>query len=131
MKLIDRIFGCLMILGGIGHGFGSYLAYKNDHITLLWAWCASFAGFLLAAINLLRAGRQDDRPLAWISLGGCLVWIGFVVWFGQLLGNPLDFRPLVNLIITVVLAGFSIRSLLRASARIERAQPNAATARAQ
>jgi hypothetical protein len=70
MKLIDRIFGCLMFLGGVGHGFGSYLAYKNDHVTLLWAWCASFAVFLLASVNLLRAGREHDHPLAWLSLGG-------------------------------------------------------------
>lgn len=131
MKVIDRIFGCLMFLGGIGHGVGSYMAYKNDHMTLLWAWSASLVGFLLAALNLLRAGRESDRPLAWISLAGCLVWIGFVVWFGQLLGNPLDFRPLGNLIITVVLAGFSVRSLLRAKAREERVPANAATARAQ
>lgn len=130
MKLIDRLFGCLMFLGGIGHGFGSYMAYKNDHITLLWAWSTSFAVFLLAAVNLLRAGREGDRPLAWISLAGCLVWIGFVLWFARLLGNPLDFRPLVNLIIAAVLTGFSVRSLLRANERDERVQPNATTARA-
>lgn len=130
MKLIDRIFGCLMFLGGIGHGFGSYMAYKNDHITLLWAWSTSFAVFLLAAVNLLRAGREGDRPVAWISMAGCLVWIGFVVWFARLLGNPLDFRPLINLIIAAVLTGFSVRSLLRANARDERVQPNATTARA-
>jgi uncharacterized membrane protein len=131
MKLIDRIFGSLMFLGGIAHGFGSYMAYKNDHITLLWAWSTSFALFLLAAMNLLRAGRVGDRPLAWISLAGCLMWIGFVVWFAHLLGNPLDFRPLVNLIIAVVLAGFSVCSLLRAKVRDERVPPNAATARAR
>lgn len=130
MKLIDRLFGCLMFLGGIGHGFGSYMAYKNDHITLLWAWSTSFAVFLLAAVNLLRAGREGDRPVAWISMAGCLVWIGFVVWFARLLGNPLDFRPLINLIIAAVLTGFSVRSLLRANARDERVQPNATTARA-
>jgi len=130
MKLIDRVFGCLMFLGGIGHGFGSYMAYKNDHITLLWAWSTSFAVFLLAMVNLLRAGRDGDRPLAWISLAGCLVWTGFVVWFAELLGNPLDFRPLINLIIAVALAGFSTRSLLRAKTREGRVQPTTATARA-
>jgi hypothetical protein len=130
MKLIDRIFGCLMFLAGIGHGFGSYMAYKNDHITLLWAWSTSFAVFLLAAVNLLRAGRDGDRSLAWISLTGCLVWIAFVVWFAQLLGNPLDLRPLINLIITVMLTGFSVRSLLRTKAVDERVPPDAATARA-
>jgi hypothetical protein len=130
MKLLDRLFGWLMLLGGMGHGFGSYMAYKNDHVTLLWAWSASFAMFLLAAVNLLRAGRKGDRPLASISLAGCLVWIGFVVWFGKLLGNMLDFRPLVNLVIAAVLAGFSVRSLAQEKASNERVPANTATARA-
>jgi uncharacterized membrane protein YgdD (TMEM256/DUF423 family) len=112
MKLLDRGFGCLMFFGGIGHGFGSYKAYSNDHMTLLWALSASFAMFLLAAVNLLRVGRKGDRGIAWVSLAGCAVWIGFVLWFGQLLGHPLDFRPLLNLVIAVVLGIFSIRSLL-------------------
>jgi hypothetical protein len=110
MKAIDRIFGCLLLLGGIGHGFGSYAAYKDQPMSLLWALSASFAIFLLAAINLLRAGRKEDSALSWISFAGCAVWIGFAVCFGRLIGNMLDFRPLVNLIVTLVLAFFSLRS---------------------
>lgn len=110
MKALDRIFGCLMILGGIGHGLGSYQAYSKQPMNLLWALSASFAAFLLGAMNLLRAGRPDDRALAWVSFGGCLVQIGFALTFGVLIGNVLDFRPLVNLIIAVALAIFSVRS---------------------
>lgn len=113
MKLIDRAFGCLMVLGGIGHGFGAHNAYRNDAMAMLWALSASFAVILLAAVNLLRAGRKGDRSLAWISFAGCVVWIGFVVWFGRLIGNMFDFRPLVNLIITLALAIFSLRSALQ------------------
>ncbi len=112
MKKIDRAFGWLLALGGVGHGIGSYKAYHEQPATLLWALAASFAVFLLAAVNIVRAGRTDDRTLAWISFAGCVVWIGFVAWFGVLIGDVLDFRPLVNLVITVVLAGFSLRSAL-------------------
>jgi len=115
MKALDRVFGCLLFLGGIGHGLGSYQAYKNQPISLLWALSASFAVWLLAGLNLLRAGRRGDRALSWISFAGCIVWIGFVIWFGALIGNFFDFRPLVNLIITLVLAGFSLRSALRST----------------
>ncbi len=119
-----------MLLGGIGHGIGSYKAYGNDHMVLLWAWSASLAVFLLAGVNLLRAGRPADRALAWISLGGCLAWMGCAAWFGQLIGNVLDFRPLVNFVVAAVLAIFSMRSLLQ-SGKVERVQPGMSSARAQ
>ena len=112
MKALDRVFGCLLFLGGIGHGLGSYQAYRNQPMSLLWALSATFAVWLLAALNLLRAGRTADRALSWISFAGCIIWIAFVLWFGVLIGNFLDFRPLVNLIIALALAGFSLRSAL-------------------
>jgi hypothetical protein len=115
VKILDRLFGCLMILGGIGHGVGSFGAYRNESMTLLWALSASFAGFLLAALNLLRGSRDGDLTLAWISLGGCLVWTGFVTWFGVLIGNFVDFRVLINLVITLALAAFSLRSVFQSS----------------
>jgi hypothetical protein len=104
MRALDRLFGCLLFLGGIGHGIGSYKAYSSDHMTLLWAWSASLAVFLLAAVNLLRAGRNGDRGLAWIS------------WFGRLIGNVLDPRPLGNMLITLVLAIFNLRTVMRSKA---------------
>jgi hypothetical protein len=130
MKTLDRVFGCLMFLGGIGHGIGSYKAYGNDHMALLWAWSASLAVFLLAGVNLLRAGRPADRALAWISLGGCVSWMACAAWFGQLIGNMLDFRPLLNFVVALVLAIFSIRSLLQ-SGRMERVRTHIPSARAQ
>jgi hypothetical protein len=112
LRTVDRVFGWLLALGGVGHGLGSYKAYHTQPATLLWALSASFAGFLLAAVNIVRAGRTHDQTLAWISFAGCLVWTGFVIWFAVLIGNLLDFRALVNLVITVTLAGFSLRSAL-------------------
>jgi hypothetical protein len=113
MRTLDRIFGVLLFLGGIGHGIGTYQAYSKDPMYLLWALSASFAVFLLAAVNLLRAGRRGDHALAWISFAGCLVWIGFAFWFGMLIGNLLDFRPAVNLIVTLALAILSLRSAVQ------------------
>jgi hypothetical protein len=116
MKAVDRIFGCLLALGAVGHSLGSFHAYRDQPMTLLWALSASFAILMLAAINLLRTARPGDRVLAFISLAGCLVWAGFGVWFGRLLGNFFDFRPLVNVIVSLVLAAFSLRALLRVTA---------------
>lgn len=110
MKMLDRFFGALMFLGGIGHGIGSYQFYRHQPMNLLWALSGSFAVFLLAAINLVRAGRTGDHALAWISFAGCLVWMGFSGSFGLLIGNVFDFRPLINVAIALVLAAFSLRS---------------------
>jgi hypothetical protein len=116
MKALDRVFGGLLFLGGVGHGMGSYIAYRSDHMVLLWAWSASLAVFLLAAVNLLRAGRNADRSLAWISFVACLMWVAFALWFGRLIGDVFDARPLGNVLITLVLAVFSLRSALHVEA---------------
>lgn len=112
MKIVDRAFGYLLGLGGILHGIGSWAAYHRQPAMLLWALATSFAVLLLAAINILRSARPGDDALAWISFAGCLIWIGFVLWFGAILGNFFDFRPLTHLVLTLVLAGFSLRAAL-------------------
>jgi hypothetical protein len=116
VKIIDRTLSALMFFGGIGHSFGSYMAYSKEPMTLLWAWSASLAMFLLASANLLRASRPGDRSLAWICLLGCLVQAGFVVGLGRLLGNMLDFRVVVNLIVSLGLAVLSATPLLKPGA---------------
>ena len=117
MKVVDRVFGWLLLLGGFGHGLGSLRVYGHQPELLLWAECATLAGWLLAALNLLRAGRPADRALAWVSFAGCIGWVFAAVAFGRLIENMLNFRPLINRILALALAGFSPRTALgRASA---------------
>lgn len=113
MKAIDRLFGVLLGLGGILHGFGSWAALHAQPGYLIWGLAASFAVLLLAAINLLRAARPGDAALAWICLAGCLIWIGFCLWFGAIIHNLLDFRPLIHMILAAVLVVFSVRTVRR------------------
>ena len=110
MKIADRIFGCVLFLGGIAHGVASYRFYRNQPTNMLWALSFSFAVFLLAALNLLRSGRPGDRALAWVCFAGCLVHIGLTTWFGSLIGNMFDFRVVVNIVLALGLAAFSVRS---------------------
>ena len=113
MKLLDRILACVLGLGAIGHGLGSYLGYKQEPLTMLWALCASILGLLLTAINLLRSGRPADRPLAWICFAGTLAMAASAFAFGALIGNVFDPRALGNGGTAVVLAAFSLRTALR------------------
>jgi uncharacterized SAM-binding protein YcdF (DUF218 family) len=82
---------------------------------LLWAECAALAVLLLAAINLLRVGRPQDKTLAWISFLGCIAWIAASFTFGRLIGNVFDFRPLTHVVLTIALAVFSLRTALKAA----------------
>ena len=113
LPIIDRIAGSLLAMGALLHGYGSYLAYPSLSANLVWALSGSVAALLLAAINLLRANRPNDLPLAWISFVGCLLWIGIVGGFAATLPNPIDLRPFYHLVATLILAALSLRTALR------------------
>jgi hypothetical protein len=115
MKIVDRIFGWLLVVGSLLHAFGSLAAYKNTPVTLVWALSGALAGLLVAGLNLLRADRPNDRALGWVSFLGCFGWIAVALAFGKVIGNILDFRPLTHVITTTVLAAMSLRTLVRAS----------------
>ena len=111
MKTLDRIFGWLLVVGGILHAVGAWNAFHATPDVLLWALTGSLAAFLVAALNLLRVDRPHDRPLAWLSLAGSLAWLAVALTVGKLAGNFLDARVVSNVLIVAVLAAMSIRSL--------------------
>jgi hypothetical protein len=110
MRTVDRILAWILVLGGVLHGVGSYLGYRHEPLTLLWALSASQLALLLAAINLLRTSRPGDRPLAWICVAGNLVWAVSAFTFGALIGNVFDVRALVHGLTALALAGFSLKA---------------------
>jgi hypothetical protein len=112
LKILDRILSCLLILGGIGHTIGSLHFYKSDQMTLLWSLCASLFVFLFGAVSFIRAGRPQDRALAWVCLVAGICWIAASLRFGLLIGNLLDFRPLIFGVLTLGLCAFCLRALI-------------------
>jgi hypothetical protein len=111
LKLFDRILSCLLILGGLGHTAGSMRFYAGDQMTLLWALCASLFVFLFAAISFIRAGRPEDKTLAWLCLAAGLCWIVASLRFGVLIGNLFDFRPIIFTVLTLGLCAMCVRNL--------------------
>lgn len=101
-----------MVVGALLHGAGCLQFYAHSPELLLWSESGTLAELLLAALNLLRTGRPGDRALAWVSFAGCLVYLAIVMAFGKLIGNYFDFRPLIQGTVTLVLAGFSLRTAL-------------------
>ncbi len=106
MKVFDRVFCCLLILGGVGHSLGSFKAYSAHPDELLWSLCASLFIFLLGTVNLVRAGRHGDRTLGWITLVFNLCWLVASVQFGRVIG---DLPPFSHPFITGV---FSFRLMV-------------------
>ena len=111
MKTLDRVFGWLLALGGCGHTAGTLLWTADKPDLELWSLCASCFVFLLATVNLLRAGRPGDRALGWIALVFNVLWIPSVIRFGQLIHNMADPRVIFFLLISVGLCGMSVRTV--------------------
>ena len=118
MTIIDRVFGWLLVLGGLLHAYGSWDGYRSTPELLLWAWSGSLAVLLLAALNLLRTGRPADRPLACVCLAGCLAWIAIAVSFGAVIGNVFDPRAVIHTLNAAVLAAMSVRTLVNGTVRV-------------
>jgi hypothetical protein len=119
VKTVDRIFGWLLVVGGLLHAGGSWAAFSSQPEVLLWALSGSLAALLLAALNLLRSGRPNDRGLAWVNLTGNLAWVVVALAFGAVIGNALDPRSLIHAINALVLAAMSLRTLRRARTSLE------------
>ena len=115
MRIIDRIFAWILVVGGLLHGLGSFHLYRNEPMTLLWSLCATLLTLLIAAVNLLRVQRPGDRPLAWISFAGSLSWAVAAFTAGVLLHNIFDLRPMWHYVTALVLAGFSLKAALQSS----------------
>jgi membrane protein DedA with SNARE-associated domain len=112
MKIVDRIFSVILIFGGLLHGMGSFVMYKNAHMTLLWSLCAALLTVLIATINLLRVQRPSDRALAWICFVSSLSWAVAAFTAGVLIGSIFDWSPMMHWVTALVLAGFSLRTAL-------------------
>jgi len=108
---MDRVFGVLLLIGSALHSYGSISSYKLGTPELIWALSGSLAGGLTAAINLVRSGRSDDMPVAWISLVASSCWFLVAIGYGAAIGNVLDPRVLWHAICALALAGFSLRTV--------------------
>jgi hypothetical protein len=112
-KRIDQVCGWLLVLGACGHAGGTLLWLPKMSGIWIWSLGAALAALLLGALNLLRASRENDLALAWITTFGTACWGLVAVAFGVSIGNMLDPRPLMHALDSLALMGFSVATLLR------------------
>jgi hypothetical protein len=110
-KRVDQVFGWLLVLGAAGHTLGTILSLSVKSDAFIWSLGSSLAAALLGTLNIIRAGRPQDKPLAVITAVGTACWALVAVGFGLSIGNVLDPRPASHAIISIVLVIFSIQTL--------------------
>lgn len=118
IRTLDRIFGVLLLFGAVLHAFGSLKTYALGTPILVWALSGSLAAGLLAVLNLVRSGRDNDKALAWITFIGCLCWVCLAFAFGSSIGKIADPRILWHVICALALAGFSLRVIIKRSPQL-------------
>ncbi|MEP9371792.1 hypothetical protein [Mesorhizobium sp. KR1-2] len=112
MRTVDTIFGVLLLIGAILHSYGTFIGYPLGSEVFVWSLAGSLAAGLIAVLNILRSRRPGDRALAWICLVSSLCWAGVALAFGRAIGNVVDPRVLWHAVAALVLAGFSLRTLM-------------------
>ena len=113
LKLFDRVFGWLLVLASCGHTVGTFLWTQRMSGISIWSLGSSLAAGLVATLNIVRAGRSDDKTLAAIAAIGTACWALVAFGFGVSIGNVLDPRPLGHVVISMVLVIFSGITLWR------------------
>ena len=118
LKNIDRTFAWLLVLGSCGHTVGTLLWLPAMSGMWIWSLGSALAAALLGALNIVRAGRPDDRTLALITTIGTALWALIALAFGVSIHNLLDPRPLVHFVVSLALVFFGLRTIRRASEHI-------------
>jgi len=115
LRTIDRIFSVLLALAACTAG--TVLRAQPMSGIFIWSLGSSLAAGMLAALNVVRAGRPDDKTLAVITAVGTACW-GLVAFaFGLSIHNVLDPRPLGHVVISIALVIFGAISFLRSPAQ--------------
>lgn len=126
LRIVDRIFGVLLALGACGHTVGTILWTQPMSGIFIWSLGSSLAAALLATLNIVRAGRPDDKTFAVITLVGTACWALLALGFGMSIHNVLDPRPLGHVVISIILVFFSGITLWRSSTKLPSALSGAA-----
>ncbi len=111
--MVDRIFGWLMVAAALLHSYGCLQIYRGKPELLLWSLTAGLAELYLGSMNLVRAERRHDLVLSRLCVAGNLAWLIVTAAFATMTGHWIDARVLVQLAITAVLLGMSMRARRR------------------
>jgi len=121
MKRIDRSFGWLLMVGAAGHTAGTIMWTQPMSAIFIWSLGSALAAGLLGTLNIVRAGRPEDKMLAAITLVGTACWAPLALSFGVSIGNLFDPRAMFHAIVAIVLTIFSGMTLWGYSASEHRA----------
>ena len=111
-RILDRIFCGLLATAAAGHLLGTLTLYEIGSPIFVWSLSGVLAASILVVLNFLRSSRAADRSLAWITLIGCLCWVGIAILFGLSIKNVFDARSLLHALAAAGLSFFSYQTLM-------------------
>ena len=113
MRYLDRALSVLLLLGAAGHTFGVVGYYRGQTDALFWALSETLLVVLLAAVNLLRTDRPQDRGLAWIATVASASYIVFSIAFGRIIAHDIfDPRTIAFGLVSLGLTLLGLRTAL-------------------
>ena len=116
MKIVDRIFACVLLLLGCIHCAVTFVVHKTLTIEAIWFVSGGLVLIFGALLNLVRLARPDDRLLARVSaFANLLLFALFGIATPWLLHSVLKQNPQVIVVAVAVAAefGFSLRQCFR------------------
>ena len=112
---IDRIFGVFLLIGAAGHIMGTLLLLPAMSEIWVWSLGAAIAAALLGVLNIVRAGRANDKTIAVITTIGTAIWALLALTFGASIHNLLDPRALFHFVVSAVLVVFGFLTIRNAA----------------
>jgi hypothetical protein len=116
MRLFDRTIGVLLLLSVVLHCVGTFYFFPLLSPIFVQSLGSGVAGFLIGGLNLVRAGRPNDRTVGLFATIGAAAWLAIAVLFNLSLGNILDPRGSVHALLALILVFLGIRTLMQAKA---------------
>jgi Na+/proline symporter len=101
MNIIRYIMCALLVLGALGHLYGTFDSYPVGSEVFVWSLSAT--AFTLAVVTFNLLARSGDRAFLAAGMVSAAVWAALALGFGSAVGNIFDPRAIMHAVPSVVL----------------------------
>lgn len=108
-RYIGKGLAIALAVGGLLHGYGSFLAFPTGSPELVWSLGSAAFAIFLAVLAFHAEGAGAAEGSRRILVGGLAAWFATVLGFGLAIGDVGDPRVLYHLVVS---AGLVVRFVL-------------------
>lgn len=115
MTLLRYVMCAALVLGMLGHLYGTFAFYTPGTDTFVWSLSGGALVACVIAMNIFAvSGSRAQVAAAGLA---ALAWAGLALAFGSAIGNPADPRVIAHVVPSLVLAGLDAWLLVRRPAQ--------------